>query len=261
MRILGVTLGCLLICALSFVAIKQWGRSQGYTEYKHTMLQIPATETGPRIFIKPANGQLRAVLVQDENLYLDIALTLDQKLVVLDGPLVTHVRSVNYEQIKNQTMLFSEVLFEALKIKNRKYIFNFTENAQSTHFVFLSEIKKLKIDLGDNFIVVSEYEASMKALKELSPALIFGSTKPEILRLVAMQSMYLIETASLRADIIIHPLEIRNRPFFTDEMLSEINRRFKKVIVGPIKPEELAEAQKLKPLSIVINSERSQINK
>lgn len=257
MRILAVTLGCLFVSALAFTAIKQFGRSTVYAEYSHPMLRVEATETSPRIFIKPANGQLVAALGGDENLFLDVALTLDHKLVVLNEKTAQHTRSMNYDQIQKQVMPFGEAM-QMANHGDRKFIFNFTENALGTHEIFLDELKKLKLEKGQNFIAVSEYEASMKSLKELEPSLIFGTTKPEILRLVAMESMYLIEATSLRADVVIHPLKIRGVDFYTPDLVNELSRRHIKTIIGPIAQVDLAEAQKLKPLGIIINGERSQ---
>lgn len=259
MRILAVTLGCLFVSALAFVAIKQFGRSQVYAEYSHPMLRTEVTEVAPRLFVKPAPGQLTQSLTGDENLYLDVALTIDQKLVVLNQKITPHVRSVTYAQIEKQVLPFAEAMKLAAH-GDRKFIFNFTENALLTHEIFLNELKQLRLEKGQNFIVVSEYEASMKALKELAPALIFGTTKPEILRLVAMESMYLIEATSLRADIVIHPLKIRGQDFYTPDLTAELLRRHIKTIIGPIDPSDLAEAQKLKPLGIIINGERSHSN-
>ncbi len=256
MRILIVTVGCLFVCALSFIAIKQFGRSQVYAEYSHPMLRTEPTELAPRIFIKPATGKLTQSLAGDENLFLDVALTIDQKLVVLNDQSSQHIRSVTYAQVEKQVVPFSEALKMANK-GDRKFILNFTENAVGTQEIFLNEVKQMQLEKGQNFIVVSDYEASMRGLKELQPALIFGTTKPEILRLVAMESMHLIEATSLRADVVIHPLKIRGQNFYTPNLVAELSRRHVKIVIGPIAPSELAEAQKLKPLGIVINGERS----
>lgn len=255
--LLVVTLGCLFVSALAFVSIKQFARSTVYAEYSHPMLRTEVTETSPRIFVKPASEKLMPALSGDENLFLDVALTLDHKLVVLNEKTSQHIRSVNYDQIQKQAVPFAEAMKLANHIE-RKFIFNFTENALGTHEIFLDELKKLKLEKGQNFIAVSDYEASMKALKELEPALIFGTTKPEILRLVAMDSMYLIEATSLRADVVIHPLKIRGVGFYTTSLMNELSRRHVKTIIGPVDSADLAEAQKLKPLGIIINGERSQ---
>ena len=109
------------------------------------------------------------------------------------------------------------------------------------------------MEKGENFIITSSFEAPLKALKEIAPALVYGSTQPEILKIVAMQSMYLLEATTLRADVIIHPLKIRNQHFFNEEIMTEMTRRHKKIIVGPLYEGELAEALLLKPYGVIVN--------
>jgi hypothetical protein len=115
-------------------------------------------------------------------------------------------------------------------------------------------MKLLGFEKGKNFIVTSQYEAPVKALKEAAPALLFGSTEPEILKILAMQSMYILEAVSIRADIIIHSLKIKNHDFFNDEIVAELKKRHKRIIVGPVATsEEIAQARKLQPYAIILN--------
>jgi hypothetical protein len=101
---------------------------------------------------------------------------------------------------------------------------------------------------------MSDYEAPLRSLKEIEPAFVYGSTTPEILRIVAMQSMHIIEAVSFRADAIVHPLEIRNQEFYNDELVNEMKRRHVKIIVGPINPSEMDRARKIDPYGIIISS-------
>lgn len=252
MRILAVTIGCLFVCFMGFIVIKQWGRSQVYIEYRHPMLRTEPGEASPRLFIKPAPGQLRDTLKTRENLYLELAMTADEILVVRDQKPERPIRMQKFEAVKNQVVPLKEVV--GGPDDNRKYIFNFVENAIASHLVFHDTLKELGLEKGQNFILMSDYEAPPKAIKELMPALIYGTSKPEILKIVAMDSMYLIEAMSLRADVVVHPLHIRKQPFYTPSLLAELDRRYKKIIVGPITGEELEEAEKIKPIGIILSA-------
>ena len=64
--------------------------------------------------------------------------------------------------------------------------------------------------------------------------------------------MGLVEAITLRADAVIHPLLIRNQPFFSEALVQEINHRHKKIIVGVIPETELEQAKALKPFAIVV---------
>lgn len=250
MRIIVVTLATLFVFFIALLTIKFWGKAQIYTDYKHPMFQSPA---GGIEFVKPSYEHLDEIIKSKKNIYLDIAVTFDQKLVIPKRKWHTTekpIRLFNYSEIKNDVILVVDIKDQ---LKNKKIIFNLAENAQAIHETFMYDMKQIGFEKGDNFIVTSQFEAPIKALKEIAPALIYGSTQPEILKIVAMKSMYLLEAATIRADIIIHPLKIRNQNFFNDEIIEELKRRYKKIIVGPINSEELGEAQRLQPFAVILN--------
>lgn len=250
MRIIIITLATLFVFFMSFLTVKFWGKGQSYTDYKHVMLQQQST---PIEFIKPGYAKLMEVIESDKNIYLDVTVTFDQRLVVPKRKWQTTekpVRLFNYDEVKNDVILVADI---REPLRQKKIIFNLAENAQAIHETFMHEMKQIGFEKGENFIVTSQFEAPVKALKEIAPALVYGSTQPEILKIVAMQSMHVLEAATIRADIIIHPLKIRNQDFFNDEIVQEMKRRYKKIIIGPVNIEELTEAQRLQPFAIIIN--------
>lgn len=252
-RIIIVTICSLIASLMIFWTIKFWGRGHTYVEYKHPLYTAAALSSEPLIFIKPSFQNLEAALKNEPNLYLNVLSTEDGRLVIpkkeWDSKLKP-VRYAKYEEIKNEVILVSE-LKELLPTK--KIIFNMLENAQAGHVIFYEEIKKANLEKGENFIVTSPYEAMAHSLKDIAPALLFGSTQPEILKIAAMRSMGLLEALNLRADVVIFPLLIRNQKFFDDELIQELNHRHKRFIVGPIDDKDLAEAKALKPFGIILN--------
>lgn len=250
MKIIVVSISAVVVLLVSLLTIKFWGRGQVYSEYKHAIFQ---TQALPVEFIKPNYEHLEETIRSDKNIYLDLSITFDQKLVLLRRPWRSDERPVRlytYDEIKNDVLLLSD--FKEI-LKKKKIIFNFIENAPAVHESFMYEMKKMELDKGDNFIVTSAYEAPIKALKEIAPALVYGSTQPEILKILAMRSMYLLEAATLRADVIIHPLKIRKQNFYSEDIMSELQKRYKKIIVGPINNDELSAARELNPFGIIIN--------
>lgn len=213
---------------------------------------LQPTQT-PLEFTRPSYQNLKKVIESDKNIYLDVTVTFDQKLIIPKRtwlPTEKPIRLLSYDEIKNEVLLVAEI--KDLLI-NKKIIFNLAENAQAIHETFVYEMKQMGFEKGENFIVTSPYEAPIKALKEIAPALVYGSTQPEILKILAMQSMFLLEAVNIRADIIIHPLKIRKHDFFSDEIVTEMKKRYKKIIVGPINAEEIGDALSLKPFAIILN--------
>ncbi len=252
MRIIQAILASLFVCTVTFFTVKFWGLSQPYSDYKH-----PFYETSEvLIFKKPQFAQVEQVLMNtNDNVYLDIANTKDQKVVIV----ATNVdQSLDHtKDIRNK--LFADVEKEVLpldkfkdQLQKRKIIFNLVENAIAGHLIFTDAIKALGLEKGENFIVTTPYEVLAKSIKELQPTFLYGTTQPEILKLKAMESLNLIEAATMRADVLIYPLTYYKQPFYTETLQNELKRRFKKTIIGPISAGEVEEAKKLNPLGIIV---------
>lgn len=256
MKIIAISLGTVFFVLFAIMTTKFWGQSQFYYEYKHPFLNTQitgssASEQQSLIFYNPVPQNTLDTLNGKENLYLEVAFTRDHEFVLPLEKFKQAVRYYSYEEISSKVIKMVD-LAPLLKAP-RKVIFNLLENTRAEHEVFMEFMKKMGLEKGENFLVRSEYEAPIKALKELAPALLYGTTKPEILKIVAMQSMYLIEAVTLRADVLVHPLKIRNQNFYNEGIVEEMQRRHKKIIVGPVTPNELAEAQQLKPFGIILN--------
>ena len=255
MKIISVSLGTIIFVLLLIMTTKFWGQSQFYYEYKHPFLTQNIADKNSQakaiIFYNPVPQDTQNFIQGNESLYLEVAFTQDHEFVLPLKKIERDVRFYNYAEIKNDVVKLVDIT-ENLK-PPRKIIFNLLENTRAEHEVFMEFMKKMGLEKGENFLVRSEYEAPIKALKELAPSLLFGSTQPEILKIVAMQSMYLIEAVTLRADVLVHPLKIRNQKFYNEEILLEMSRRHKKTIVGPVTKEELEEAQQLNPFGIILN--------
>lgn len=250
MRILVITAGTLFVAFICVMTVKYWGKTQMYVDYKHPMF---AAQNAALEFYKPDFAHLDEALKSDKNLYLDVAITFDQKLVIPRRKWVSTekpLRLFAYDDVKSDVILIADVKDS---LTNKKIIFNLSENAQAIHETFAYTMKLIGLEKGENFIVTSQYEAPVKALKEAAPALLFGSTQPEILKIVAMQSMYLLEAVNIRADVIVHPLKIKKHDFFNEELMSEFKKRHKRIIIGPLNADELSQAQKLQPYAVILN--------
>lgn len=255
MRILLVTIGTLFISFICFWIVKFWGLSQAYNDFKHPMYSQELQQDLPAIqFVKPILANIESEIKSEKNLYLDVAVTQDQKLVAPKRRWLSGEKPLRY--LNSGDILKDIVVLENFKtdLKNKKIIFNIIENTQAVHENFVYNMQKMGLEKGFNFIVTSPYEAPIKALKEIAPAYIYGSTQPEILKIIAMQSMYVLEAANIRADMIIHPLRIKNQDFFNEDLVNEMIRRHKRIIVGPIKTSEIEKAIKLKPYGLIIDN-------
>ncbi len=238
----------LFVSAVFFFTVKFWGQSQRYIDYNHAFY---SNVQAPLIFEKSTEKTLVENLQSNKNLYLDIAITLDQQIVLPLQSENTKFRSVNFNDVKSSAVLMSDY---ATQLNGRRFILNLIENPIAGPDIILNELKKMGFDKENNFVFTSPYDAQMKDLKEKVPAYLFGTTNPEILRIKSMESVYLMEASVFRSDIVIHPINFYREAFFTETLLKDLKRRFKRFIVGPIKPEQIEEAKKLNPLGIIIQN-------
>lgn len=254
MRLLMSVIISLLVSVIFFLIAKKWGQSQQYIDYNHPFYaQSGLQPKEPLLFIKSRPENLLKNLNSDQNLYLDIAITKDQKIIIVNDADYTPTSKYTHKmlsEIGDRGLLISEYI---PLLKNKKIILNIIENPAAGPDIVVYELEKMKMSSGDNFIIISPYEAQMKNLKERAPTYLFGSTAPEILRIKALESVFLIEAATFRADIIIHPLKFYGKTFFTETLQTDMARRFKRIIVGPLDVSEKSSALELKPFGIILN--------
>lgn len=255
MRLIISTLIALFLTAAGFFFFKIWGASQPINIYEHGLLSqlgeaSKNQETTRFIIITPDNWEK---LKEFKTLYINVGYTLDQKWVILPNE-TYQIRNKKWDEIQQDVLAIDDVASDLL---GKDIIFNLTENPAAFEQTFPENVlKKLQLNKTENFIFVSPYETPLKTLKEKQPTYLLGSSKPEILKLKAMEGLWLIEATVLRADIIIHPLTYYHQPFFTEELRNELHRRHKHFIVGPIntKP-DLDKALDLKPLAVIVTDD------
>lgn len=252
MRILIITLGTAVVCLVIFLILKIWGGSQTFISYHHPFYNQRQNGTVVQ-FEKPEFIKIPEILKKSKkNIYLDIATTKDGIIVIheVNKYKTSSFRNQYFKDIKDVVLNLADF---KNNLQNRKIIFNLTENAIAGDKTLIEEFQKLSLTDKSEILISAPYEVMSKSLKELAPTYIFATSTPEILRLKAMESFYLIETASLRADVIIHPLYYYKKLFFTETFLQEIKRRNKKIIIGPIPQSEYEDALKLNPFGIIVN--------
>ena len=238
----------LFVSSVFFFTIKFWGLSQHYIDYNHSFYKDVET---PIIFKKPNINNFHALMRSTEPLYLNLAITADDKIVIAFPEVNFQYRRFRFADLIDQAFLLENQL-EFLK--NKKIIFNITENAVAGPDIIFTEFQKMQLDKAENFMISSPYEAVTKELKIKAPTWIFGTSTPEILKIKAMESLYLIESAVYRADIIVYPLKYYHHDFYSETLLTDLKRRFKRFIIGPIAEKDLPQAKALNPFGIILET-------
>jgi hypothetical protein len=268
MRLLIATIIALSVSFAFFVMVKIWGTSQPYGEYSHPFFTPVASSTTPAstdplVFKILTPQNLTAGLKTEKNVYLNIAITSDLKLMIIDKDYEAEKQFNKKVTAKLHSRLFTDiadgtpnsaVLVENYKdqLKDKKIIFNMQDNPLQGTTVFVDTMKSIGLDSGNNFLFISAFDPPSKDLKSMQATYIYGTSEPEILRIKALESMYLIEAASFRADVVIHALTYFKQPFFTEVLVTELKRRHKKFIIGPLVDGEMNDALALKPFGVIV---------
>jgi hypothetical protein len=267
MRLIIATIIALTVSFGFFVMIKIWGSSQPYGEYSHPFFTTTAATTAqqsadPLVFKILTPQNLSEGLKTEKNIYLNIAISSDLKLMILDKDYESQKQFDKKVTAKLHSRLFTDVadgtansavLVENYKdqLKDKKIIFNMQDNPLQGTTVFIDTMKVIGLESGSNFLFISAFDPPSKDLKSQQATYIYGTSDPEILRIKALESISLIEAATFRADVVIHPLTYFKQPFFTEVLLNELKRRHKKFVIGPLADGEMNDALALKPFGVI----------
>lgn len=252
MRLLVSTIIALVVSFAIFIMVKMWGLSQPFIDYKHPFLD---TDKTPVVFHLLKQGWSIEDLEKskEKNLYLNIGITQDEIPVITRKDL-GQVRTKTYALVKNDVYTAEQI---AATLKDKKIIFNILENPIAGPEIFIEFIEKVGLLESRNFLVTSPFDVPLKYVKEKQPTFYFGTSQPEILRIKALENLWLVEATTFRADIVIHPPTYYKQVFFTPVLLAELKRRFKRYIVGPANPaefEQIKDAELLKnAFAIIVN--------
>lgn len=247
MRLVLATIIAFILSTIIFFIVKFWGLSQQSTVYKHPALENLKKAENIYQFkiLTPANAH---ELTGHKAIYLNITFTLDEVWIVAPSESF-QARNKKWDDIKEATLKLNDITDQ---LKDKLIIFNLIENPAAFEKSFIDYLEKINLNKTENFIFSSPYETPLKTIKEIKPTYLLGTSKPEILKLKAMESLFLLEAATLRADIVIHPLTYYKQPFFTADLITEIKRRHKDFIIGPVNSSEISAALTLKPLALII---------
>lgn len=255
-RIIIATIIALFVSSTIFLSVTFWGQSQHYAYYEHPLLpKKDASEQKPIIILALSPELLKKYPTKyaaAEAVMINLSITGDNQWVVTPLEETFRIQNKKYEQISDQVLKLEDLIKDSsLKILNKKMILNIVENPIGLENSFDKLLEMIGQKDGKSIIVTSPYEVPLKTLKEKYPTFIFGSSKPEVLKLKAMESLYLIGAATLRADMVIYPLTYYKQPFYTETLLKELKHRYKNFIVGPLEEGELPKALELKPWGVI----------
>lgn len=270
MKLLLTMAGTLAFTLLSFWFLRLWGEGQVFQAYEHPFWAAnqtqDRTESKEREIAVVVNSFAiadEAVAISDKIiLYLDVRMSHDGKLFVhhkgLVEPLLTPEKLGASKYRGDKPYFYSldelRVYFPDLlevgtflqRYPQQRFILNIQDNADSIHTAILKLLLDFKSE--KRVLIQSEIDVVIKSLRVEQPTWLYGSSRPEITRILSLQSLGLESVPSIRADVWITPLKYKGREIFNEGLERELHRRFKKVFIGPL--ENLGEATEAQPYKI-----------
>jgi len=248
MRLLLISLCSLILLGMMLATARFWGLGIPYQEFKHDFFEKRALYT-----LRVENlGQAADAVKADPDvvLWIDVRITKDQKLIVLSPETAQSYlkkESIGSEFIGSKVHYYNWSLLKSLFVEakflsdfvsqfpQQRFIINVIDNQYKIDQFVVSELKAHSPE--KRFLIQSETDIIIKSVKEREPFWLYGMSLPELTRLVTFSSIGLHPAISVRGDVLITPFKIHQRNFMNEEVLLEMKRRMKKVLLGPLKNE------------------------
>lgn len=134
-----------------------------------------------------------------------------------------------------------------------RFVLNIIDNVGEAHTTLVDTIKDLKPN--DRTLIQSDVLVIMTSIKEIKPEWVYGTSTPDLMRLMTFDSMFVLPSTQFKGDVFIAPFTIMKRPAFNDDIITEMRRRNKRIFLGPIENEQqFAEASRIKVEGYITNN-------
>ena len=150
-------------------------------------------------------------------------------------------------KFKDSTLFASaDLLLEDLLKQNpqRFFILNINDNIENIHLKVADLISSLR--MAKHVLIQSDYKTILSSIRERLPTAAYGSSQADITKLKVYQALWILPAASLQGDALITPLFKNKQKILDQELVEELHRRGKKIIVAPvIHASEIEEIKKM----------------
>ncbi len=275
MRLIFISLGTLLIVGLMWGIAHFWGLSQVYVPFESPFF---AADLNPKSNQNPIQSQSSnsasaattqsstsatpitpmtaapkkwVVIPWEQNYFLekipDAILWADvyrgEADLLLVKPWVE--RNKPNRQLEKKSTSTRPLLTDLLtQYSKARFVLNITDNVEQIHEQVANIIEQTKA--SGRVIITSPYPVVINSIKDLKPMELYTNSSVDFVKMNFFEALKLLPAMPFKYDIFFGPLMHRNTPIVTKDMVIEIRRRHKKVLIGPIgNAEGLAKAKEV----------------
>lgn len=254
MRLFLISLISVLVCAAIMISTRIWGLSQNHAPFTHAFTSTPT----PYIAIWVVNSeqaQHAVKSIENSILTVPVRVSKDYKLYVMapkddrsflankeeQQKLTPNIQVLKGRRLSDYTLAEIESFFGVQpKVENllaefpkQRFVLQIIDNAEGIHVVLRDALRPLMVN--DRILINSDTDVILTATKEQVPEWLYGSGNSDLMRMLSFDSIGLISASPFKTDLVVTPLTVLNRPIINSNVIAEVRRRNKKVILGPLK--------------------------
>jgi hypothetical protein len=236
MRVLQLTIGTGVLLFMLFMSIRFWGEGQSHRPFDSAFWHKDQIDS---LIVIPWEQNFFLEKHPDWILWVDVYRGENENLLVKPWA----DRDVPVKKLEKNSNPARPLLIDLLKkFPNTRWIINCNDNVENIHLQIVKIIEETKVT--DKVILQSEFNTVLTSTKEKAPMLLYGSTIADLTRLKVFDSLWLLPAAPFKGDVYFGPLNYLSRPTINRDIAQELKKRFKKIILGPLKSEEEMRAAK-----------------
>ena len=221
MRVVTVSFFAVLVTIMMLLTARFWGLGKPYYKLDNEFFDTHL-KSRPWIFIPPGNEKLRQQFPH-AFLWVNIKENLQHVLLTDSGEQFADWLKAH----ENADMLWN-IESNVAGINNQ--IASFMTDADRAHV-----------------LIASDYGPVTHSIKREKPLFAYGSSEADRVRLGVLEAMFILPSTPFHADFYVGPLTIQGVSVIDPKIMAEMKRRFKPVILGPLKTQqEIDTAARLK---------------
>ncbi|WP_255490139.1 hypothetical protein [Bdellovibrio sp. KM01] len=272
MRVLLATLASLALVGFVIIMTRIWGMGQTFQEYKtpylegqtpyvavkaHTLAKMAeAIDARPDVIIwadvRISNNRVPFILPPSRDVeFLNAKMAEQEANPKAQIMLGSKLSNFSWEQI-NEFYKSTPALKELYeKFPKTRFILNVVDNVTDVDSLVANAVQDY--NSNDRTLIQSDANVITNAIKSLQPTWLYGTSKPDLMRLMSFDSLWVLPSTQFKGDVFIAPFKIQNRPAFNDNVLAEMRRRKKKIFLVVENEEEFKKAVEIKADGYVAN--------
>lgn len=242
MRIIQLTAGTALLAFMLFMSVRFYGEGQNYKPFQSDFWQsIYANQDAEGLVIIPWEQSFFLEKHPNWVLWVDVYRGENQDILV--KPWVD--KDLPIKNLEKKTTATRPLLLDLIKkFPKARWVINCNDNVNDIHLQLAQIIEETKIQ--NQIIIQSDFNTILSSTKEKIPLALYGSTIADLTRLKIFDSLWLLPAAPFKGDVFFSPLLYMSRPTVNRDIVLELKKRFKKIILGPLKSsQEIQQAMEL----------------